>query len=294
MMFAAYAIVVVGLMRISGIGYEHLFDSTSNTLRAAVLPLAVGAVLVIAFLRWARWDGVFHELQALSKGKLLASLPVVMIVVIVLTLMGVSWSQFATGQALVIALAAALVGFTEETVFRGIVLRSLRTGRRTEAAALAWTALVFGLFHLTNLALGEMGAPLQVVFAGLSGVSFYLARRLTGTLFAAMALHASWDFSTFLAGVHPGEGVFVSTAAFGLVVIYAWARHPHRPGPARPAHSGQPPRRGCGRDPHSGLTGCHAASCGHGAGVHRRGLAVARPGAVLLRHRPRGRVPCTP
>lgn len=222
-MVVGYAIVFVGLVKVSSVGYEQLFDTTANTLRGAVLPLAVGGAFVIAFLWWARWDGVFRDLTSLSRGKLLASLPILMVVVIVVTLLGVSWGEFSPGHVLAIGLAAVLVGFTEETVFRGILLRSLRTGRRSEAAALGWTALAFGTFHLSNLILGEAGAPIQVLFAGLAGVAFYLARRLTATLVTAMALHGSWDFSTFLAGVHPGDGVFATLSAFTLVWIYPWA-----------------------------------------------------------------------
>lgn len=220
---AAYACVFVGLVKASGVGYEHLFDSTETTVRAAILPLAAGGGMVAVFLWLARWGGVFTDPSRLSRRLLAGSLPVLMVLVAVLTLVGSSWGSFSVGHVIAITVAAALVGFTEETVFRGILLRSLRTGGRTEAAALLWTAAAFGLFHLTNLALGEYGAPVQVVLAGLSGVGFYVARRVTGRLVAAMALHAVWDLATFVAGVHPGAGPVASAGDFFLVLVYPWA-----------------------------------------------------------------------
>ena len=221
--FVVYVVLVVGLMRISGVEYEHFFDTASTTLRSAVLPLSVGAVWLIAFLAWARWDFVFRDARRLSSGAMVWALPIVMAVALVLGLVGLSWGQFDASHVLTVLLASILVGFAEETLFRGIVLRSLRQGTRSEAAALGWTTLWFGAFHLTNLLLSEPGAVLQMFFAALSGLGFYLARRGTGALVAAMVLHGSWDFSTFLVGVHPGDGFVANLSSFLLAVVYVLA-----------------------------------------------------------------------
>ncbi|WP_456789801.1 CPBP family intramembrane glutamic endopeptidase [Cellulomonas sp. P5_C5] len=221
--FAVYVVIVIGLMLASGVGYEDFFDTADSTLRSAVLPLAVGAVWLVAFLVWARWDFVFRDARRLPMGVLLWALPVVMVVTLVLQLLGVDWSAFEPAHVLAVLAAAVLVGFTEETLFHEVILRALRQGDRSEAAAVGWLSLWFGGFHLTNLLLSEPGAVIQVVFAGLSGVAFYLVRRGTTVLVAAMVLHGSWDFSTFLAGVHPGDGGFTSAANFLVAVVYPLA-----------------------------------------------------------------------
>lgn len=221
--FVVYVMIVVGLMKASGIGYEHFFDSADSTLRSAVLPLAAGAAWLVVFLVWARWDHVFRDARRLPTGWFLWLLPAVMVVITVLHLVGLDWAFFEPGHLLAVLAASVLVGFAEETLFRGIVLRSLRQGVRSEGMAVLWTTLWFGGFHLTNLLLEEPGAVLQVAFAALTGTGLYLARRGTGTIVAAMALHAAWDFSTFLVGVREPAGAAAGAANFLVVVVYVLA-----------------------------------------------------------------------
>ena len=221
--FVAYAVVVVGLMRLSGVDYDHLFDTARNTLLGAVLPLAAGAVVLGVVLWRTGWaaSGVFRDATRLGMG-FLWSLPVVMVLTVALTLASVEWGAFGAGHLLAVLLAALLVGFTEDTLFRGIILRALRGALRSEASAAVLTTAWFGLFHLTNLLLGEPGAVVQVLLAGLTGFGLYLARRGFGTLVAGMALHAAWDFSTFLSGVHHTDGA-AGSAGYFLVVVYVLA-----------------------------------------------------------------------
>lgn len=220
MVVVAYSIVFVGGAAASGYTYDELFSSTRSTLLAGVLPLTAGALLLIGFVRWSRWDQIFSDQPRLSRRRAWWFLPALMVVVIVASLLGTEWSAFTSAHVLAMLLAAALVGFAEETLFRGILLRSLREGERSEASAMGWTTVAFGLFHLTNLALAEWGAPLQVVFAALAGVGLYLARRQTGVLVAAMALHATWDFATFVHGPEPADNVADSVANGFLPIVY--------------------------------------------------------------------------
>ncbi|WP_395692454.1 type II CAAX prenyl endopeptidase Rce1 family protein [Nocardioides sp.] len=54
--------------------------------------------------------------------------------------------------------------------------------------------LLFGLMHLPNWVFGGGPAAVgQVGLAFLSGTTFYLLRRGTGTLLLAMVLHGFWD-----------------------------------------------------------------------------------------------------
>ena len=129
------------------------------------------------------------------------------VLAIVVRLLGVDWGS--TGIALLLEVLATgvLVGFAEEILFRGIFLRSMRTGGRTEAYAALWTAIAFGLFHLPNVFVGIGGLQLtQVAIAAISGVILYLFRRSRGTIVVAMIAHGIWDISTFLTGSHGPPG----------------------------------------------------------------------------------------
>lgn len=72
------------------------------------------------------------------------------------------------------------MGFSEETHFRGIILRSLRTANRAEVWVVLISSLWFGFFHLTNLLNGSPfgGVIVQCVMASMVGAAPYLYRRV--------------------------------------------------------------------------------------------------------------------
>jgi membrane protease YdiL (CAAX protease family) len=89
----------------------------------------------------------------------------------------VTWSAFVAAHLLAIVAAAVLVGFAEETLFRGIILRALRGGRRPEGLVVLFSSLWFGFFHLSNLVVGAgISVIQQSIIASLAGVRLYLAR----------------------------------------------------------------------------------------------------------------------
>lgn len=197
--FVAYCVVFIGLAGSSGIGYDNWFDTSANILRTAVLPLAAGSLLLILFLLWARWDFVFRDPERLPMPGILKALLVLYLVFIVAQFAVADWGN--VGDKLLPILAAGLlVGFAEETLFRGIILRSLRTKMRPEAWVMLLSSIWFGAFHLTNIITGvnPISAVVQVLLATAGGVFLYMFRRFRGLLVVPMVVHALWDTSLFL------------------------------------------------------------------------------------------------
>ena len=123
---------------------------------------------------------------------------------------------------LAILATGVLVGLAEELVFRGIVLRCLRTGNRPESSAALWTALGFGLFHLPNIFMGTGLAGLsQIVLAAITGYALYLFRRWHGLLWMAMVAHGTWDISAFLVGDYGKDVAAGAALALNLVLAAA-------------------------------------------------------------------------
>ncbi len=226
--FIAYVVVVIGLMATSGIGYADIFATSDNAFRAAVLPLIGGSLVLIAFVLWARWDGVFKDPERLPMSGLLWVPLVIFAVGIVAHLAIADWANTPTDLLLAILAAGVLVGFAEETLFRGIILRSLRTNLRPEARVMLISSVWFGFFHLTNLLVGSPagGVLLQCVQASVAGVVLYLFRRVRGLLLVGMIAHGLWDISVFLpppsgtiALVNLGIQVLVSVSAVVAAII---------------------------------------------------------------------------
>ncbi len=95
---------------------------------------------------------------------------------------------------LVIICFNLLVGLFEETLFRGIVFHGLRTAHSLWFAILA-SSLLFGLFHMVNLAIGQGWdiTIFQVVNATALGIFFCAILLQSGNLWPAIVLHAVWN-----------------------------------------------------------------------------------------------------
>ena len=197
--FIAYVVVFIGLSATSGIVFDEWFTSSSNIVRAAVIPLVGGSLVLIAFLLWARWDFVFKDPERLPMSGGLRVVLVLYVLGIIAQFAVADWSK-ASGRLLPILAAGLLVGFAEETLFRGIILRSLRTNARPEAWVMLISSLWFGFFHLTNLFNGvnAISVLIQCLLASAGGVVYYLFRRFRGLLLLAMFAHGLWDTSLFL------------------------------------------------------------------------------------------------
>jgi uncharacterized protein len=223
--FVVYVVIFIGLMKASGFPYNDIFATTEGSLRGAVLPLAAGSLWLIAFAAYARWDFVFRDPRRLSMGFWLWLPLVLMVVTMLIAFASIAYSAFDAGHLLAVIAAAVLVGFAEETLFRGIILRALRNDGRPEGLVVLFSSLWFGFFHLTNLIVGAgASAVLQSVIASAAGVALYLARRGTGALVAGMVMHGLWDLSTFMSGVHANAdlraiGALVGWSVYASAII---------------------------------------------------------------------------
>ncbi len=122
----------------------------------------------------------------MSRGLQVLALPDVLVIVAQFAV--ADWGRLTASWLLAAVAAGILVGFAEETLARGVILRSLRTNARPEAWVLVISSLWFGFMHLMNIVngIGVVGAITQSLFATMSGVMFYLFRRARGLLVVAM------------------------------------------------------------------------------------------------------------
>ena len=125
-------------------------------------------------------------------------------------------------QLLALIAVALMVGFTEETMFRGI-LQYGATWRFKPLLGPVIAALVFGLFHFVNLIGGQSMALTvpQVVHAAADGFMYGALRLITGSLYPVMLLHGVWDLliSAVHAQLQVSTGVPQASADPGISVI---------------------------------------------------------------------------
>lgn len=113
------------------------------------------------------------------------------------------------------ALGFALVGFTEEMLFRGYLYMRLSEKRGPRAAAIAMS-IGFGLAHLSNHGESLLGIVQVIMF----GLILCLSVWRTGSLIWAVAFHAAWDWGeSFLFGASDSgnviKGALLTTIAHG-------------------------------------------------------------------------------
>jgi uncharacterized protein len=133
-----------------------------------------------------------------------------------------------SGRMLVfLALNMALIGISEEWMFRGILFQALLTRFRLWSA-IAISSLIFGAIHLLNvLHTGDsLGAASQAVTAAMSGVLLAVLVVSTSSIWPAILYHALWNFGILLVALANVGAVAAPEAqmplsAYGLPVLLA-------------------------------------------------------------------------
>ncbi len=173
-------------------------DELSGAVQWGIVFAGLFLLVLVAVCRW-RDIGLNPPVSARSL--LLLWLPAIYLLLFLLAFLGVDLvagpPPLATAGFLL--LNAALAGFSEEMMFRGVLFSALRS-RLPFALAAAITTILFGSAHLLNVvALGNLElAATQAVAAMMSGLVFIAIRVRTGSLIPAVAYHALWDFAALV------------------------------------------------------------------------------------------------
>ncbi len=195
-------------------------------LLTAQVALCVYVGLLLTYLAWWRAGGFTRPL---SKRALLAYAPWL---ILPLLAFADAQGQPATLTRVVgIAVFTLLVGFGEEGLLRGVVLRALMPRGVMRAALIS--SVLFGAAHLTNMFQGRdvFSTVVQAIYATFIGLGFAGPRIFSGTIWPAVVLHALIDFSDFASRgfaplseakpIEPGQAV-VTIAITGLYALFGW------------------------------------------------------------------------
>lgn len=213
----AYLAVIQGGGRLIGHGIDgdDGLETAESFLKVMLIPIALSALLAIAAATWLRWwPEIVHDRRPVQRW-----VRIVPFALLVAALVGCSWGNLLDQDVELVLLLVALVclvGFTEELMFRGIGLVTLRRMGLTEGKVALYSSVVFGAVHLSNALATGATAILQAAVVSFSGYMFYLTRRWATVIWPAMLVHASQDF-TFLSG-QIGEGAEVGPQV-GVVVL---------------------------------------------------------------------------
>jgi membrane protease YdiL (CAAX protease family) len=197
-----------------GTGTIDLLDLVQHGVAPSLALASVFLLVVVLALRWTRDVG-------LAQGPQRGTLHVVWPWLVFLALFAASALNAGlppTSVVLFILFNTALVGWSEEVMFRGIWLSGLRRSFGIWTAILG-SSLIFGAMHVLNVFLtGDLkGAVVQAGAAFLSGVFLAAVRLRTGSLWTGIALHGLWDAGTFLvaAGTTAGASAAAEPTTMG-------------------------------------------------------------------------------
>lgn len=216
-----YLAVVFAVWAAAGLKYDDVGDTVENVRKGIVLAIGLGAVYLIvvtSVLGW--WRPAMREPHKVGGGWMWV-IPILLLIGAALNLVATKWGEIdgLGTYALWLAIGSLFVGFSEELLTRGIAIVGGRGGMH-EKWVWVFSGAIFAMIHVPNALFGQGATATgqQVVFAFAIGLTYYVTRRISGALIVTMALHAIWDFSTFIQA-HSVDGLAekpVSLAIFAM------------------------------------------------------------------------------
>lgn len=220
-----YLVIVFAIWAITGLKYDHVGDTVDTVRKGITLSIGVGAlylIVVTTALGW--WKPALREPQRVGS-RWMWAVPVLLLAGAIMNLAATRWDRLPDKATYVLwlAIGTAFVGFSEELLTRGLAIVGGR-GSMHEKWVWAFSGLIFGLLHAPNALFGQSlpKTVVQVFFAFIVGMTYYVTRRISGTLIVTMVLHALWDFAVFVQD-RSVKGLTSKPAALGAFFLYGAA-----------------------------------------------------------------------
>ena len=170
--------IITVVSELSASGLDHEVRTSEEVVRGLLLPVGASLVFVyavVAALGW--WRPVFVDDRPVQRWVWVV--PIVFAIAIAVAIDYADLADKGVGFVLLLLLAALCVGFSEEGLFRGIGVTTLRANGLTEGRVALWSSVIFGAAHLVN-ALSAGGAAVgQAIAVSFAGYFFYLTRRVS-------------------------------------------------------------------------------------------------------------------
>ena len=209
---------------------DDVFASPTTVLFGLGAPLIVGAVILVVFVWTSGLVRPIFARQTSSRRWWMWIAVALVVIPIVLQLIGTDYGVYAAGVVTMSFFVGLFIGFTEEILYRGVVVTVLREAGHREWTVAVVSSAVFGLSHSVNIFTGQ--APLivglTVLMAFGFGMMMYLTMRVTGSIIWPMILHAVTDPTTFLVSggidedLRNAHNPFLDAAApFNIILIPA-------------------------------------------------------------------------
>ena len=145
--------------------------------------------------------------------------PALIVVTLLMRYLGIDYGVYSTSAIVMTLVTGLLVGFVEEVLTRGIVVKMLRDAGTAEWGVMIGSALAFALMHSVNIFSGMsiLTVGVTVIFTFGFGILMYLTLRVTGNLVWPILLHGLYDPTLFL--ISGGIDVSVTHAQSQLATL---------------------------------------------------------------------------
>ncbi|PRY69086.1 CAAX prenyl protease-like protein [Glaciihabitans tibetensis] len=200
---ALYQLAGFGIAVVAGDQVEtgNLLATPASVFFGLGAGLVVGAVVLVGFAASVGWLRPLFSRQPVAGRWWMWIFVVLLVIPIVLRFAGIDYDSYGTGVVVTMLFTGLFIGFTEELLYRGIVVKILRNAGHRELSVAALSSLFFALSHSINIFAGQpaITVALTVVFTFGFGMMMYLVMRATGNIVWAMLIHAITDPTTILA-----------------------------------------------------------------------------------------------
>jgi uncharacterized protein len=211
----------VGLLEVLVIIVYLLAGAAATILSLPTVSLYLAANIVLAIVTAGiltathRWREV--GFRALSSPRVLPLFALPFVPVLFNLAFGVQTQS--VNDVLIFLLLAASVGFVEEAIFRGLMLRAIAPRGIWRAAAI--TAVLFGVSHSLNALAGSSVAYtlLQVAYALAIGFAFAAVALRARAIWPLVIIHCLIDFAGYIAADRLGA-TEVESAVMIISVAY--------------------------------------------------------------------------
>ena len=196
-------------------------DSTSYIVVLYVVPIFLGCLILVIFGATVGWFRTLFARQTIRGGGWMWIAVAVVLAFNLLRFATIDYGKAGLGVVAAWMLAGLFIGFAEEVLTRGYVVRIMRSAGHSEIAVALVSGATFALLHSVNLFTGQsfVATALQLFYTFFFGICMYLALRVTGTIIAPILLHASTDPSIFLQTMYPTDSPLGALGGLGNIVV---------------------------------------------------------------------------